>query len=60
MGHGNEANWRLSKKQGANPFRVGAYRRAAETAAAHGEELTEVLDRDGLEGLIGHCQRKIA
>jgi len=42
----------LLEQQGANPFRVGAYRRAAETAAAHGEELTEVLDRGGFEGLI--------
>jgi DNA polymerase/3'-5' exonuclease PolX len=30
----------LLEQQGANPFRVGAYRRAAETAAAHKEELT--------------------
>ncbi len=42
----------LLEQQGANPFRVGAYRRAAETVAAHPEDLTEVLERDGLEGLI--------
>jgi putative hydrolase len=42
----------LLEQQGANPFRVGAYRRAAETAATHEEDLTGVLDRDGLEGLI--------
>ena len=42
----------LLEQQGANPFRVGAYRRAAETAAAHEEDLTAVLARDGLEGLI--------
>jgi putative hydrolase len=42
----------LLEQQGANPFRVGAYRRAAETAAAHEEDLTRVLARDGLEGLI--------
>ncbi len=42
----------LLEQQGANRFRVGAYRRAAETVAAHVEDLTEVLARDGLEGLI--------
>ena len=42
----------LLEQQGANPFRVGAYRRAAETVAAHPEDLTEVLERGGLEGLI--------
>jgi putative hydrolase len=42
----------LLEQQGANPFRVGAYRRATETVAAHKEELTGVLQRDGLEGLI--------
>lgn len=42
----------LLEQQGANPFRVGAYRRAAETVAAHDEDLTAVLDREGLEGLI--------
>ncbi|MHA1154358.1 MAG: helix-hairpin-helix domain-containing protein [Alphaproteobacteria bacterium] len=42
----------LLEQQGANRFRVGAYRRAAETVAVHVEDLTEVLARDGLEGLI--------
>jgi putative hydrolase len=41
----------LLEQQDANPFRVGAYRRAAETVAAHPENLAEVLERDGLEGL---------
>ena len=39
----------LLEQQGANSFRVGAYRRAAETAAAHEEDLTAVLARDGLD-----------
>ncbi len=42
----------LLEQQGANPFRVGAYRRAAETVAEHPEDLTEALARDGLEGLL--------
>jgi len=42
----------LLEQQGANPFRVGAYRRAAATVAAYKEEMTEVLERDGLEGLV--------
>ena len=36
----------LLEQQGANPFRVGAYRRAAETVAAHKEELNGVLQRE--------------
>ena len=41
----------LLEAQDANPFRVGAYRRAAETARACPESLVEVYLRDGIEGL---------
>jgi hypothetical protein len=37
--------------QGANPFRVGAYRRAAETVRDLPEDLARLIDREGLEGL---------
>ena len=42
----------LLEQQGANPFRVNAYRRAAETIAGHDEEVDIVLAREGLDGLI--------
>ena len=42
----------LLQHQNANPFRVGAYRRAADTVASLGRDLTEILDRKGLDGLI--------
>lgn len=42
----------LLEQQGANPFRVGAYRRAAETVVAHPEDLNSLLERGGLDGLI--------
>ncbi len=41
----------LLEQQGANPFRVGAYRRAADTVMAHPEDLAALLEREGLEGL---------
>jgi hypothetical protein len=41
----------LLDQQGANPFRVAAYRRGAETLRAHGESVDELLKREGLEGL---------
>jgi hypothetical protein len=49
----------LLEQQDANPFRVNAYRRAARTAAGHGESLAEICRRGGVEGLedlpaIGH------
>jgi putative hydrolase len=42
----------LLAQQQANPFRVNAYRRAAETAEAIDEDLREVLDKEGLPGLV--------
>ncbi|MEE4273692.1 MAG: helix-hairpin-helix domain-containing protein [Thermoanaerobaculales bacterium] len=49
----------LLERQGANPFRVGAYRRAADTISGMSESITEIADSAGLEGLmqvpnIGH------
>lgn len=41
----------LLAEQQANPFRVGAYRRAADTIAGLGEELGAFVARRGLEGL---------
>ncbi len=38
--------------QGASPFRVSAYRRAADTVASLREEVARVLDRSGVAGLI--------
>jgi hypothetical protein len=42
---------RLLDDQGANPFRVQAYRRAADTLRALGGPASAVLERDGLAGL---------
>jgi len=42
----------LLEGQGANPFRVGAYRRAAETLVGLPRGADEILERQGLEGLI--------
>lgn len=41
----------LLEAQGANPFRVGAYRKAADTVAALPEDLREIFDARGLPGL---------
>lgn len=41
----------LLHEQGANPFRVRAYRRAAETVRGLPEAAPAILARDGLEGL---------
>lgn len=41
----------LLEAQDANPFRVSAYRRAADTVRACAEPLVEVYLRDGVEGL---------
>lgn len=41
----------LLEQQDANPFRVRAYRRAADTVAQLERDLHEVLDTDGIEGL---------
>jgi len=42
----------LLAQQGANPFRVGAYRRAADTVASLRQSVAEILDLQGLDGLI--------
>lgn len=42
----------ILEQQGANPFRVGAYRRAAETVAHHGEDLSALIKRGGQEALV--------
>ncbi len=41
----------LLQQQGANPFRVGAYRRAAATVAGLDEAVATLLERDGRAGL---------
>jgi hypothetical protein len=41
----------LLERQAANPFRVGAYRRAADTVAALAEDVAALLAREGREGL---------
>jgi putative hydrolase len=42
----------LLGQQGANPFRVAAYRRAADTVAGLPRDIAEILDERGLEGLV--------
>lgn len=42
----------LLQQQGANPFRVNAYRRAADTVAGLEEDLEALVDRAGEEGLV--------
>lgn len=42
----------LLREQGANPFRANAYRRAAATIAALGRDVEDVVNREGLEGLV--------
>ena len=41
----------LLQQQDANPFRVTAYRRAAETVLGHDEPVAELAGREGAEGL---------
>jgi ribosomal protein S13 len=41
----------LLEQQNANPFRVSAYRRAAQTVSAHPEELAGLAEREGSAGL---------
>ena len=41
----------LLEQQQANPFRLSAYRRAAETVAGLDEDVAAVLEREGIEGL---------
>ncbi|HUF77621.1 MAG TPA: helix-hairpin-helix domain-containing protein, partial [Thermoanaerobaculia bacterium] len=42
---------RLLEEQGANPFRIGAYRRAAETLRHLDRSVGEILNSEGVEGL---------
>jgi putative hydrolase len=42
----------LLRLQGANEFRIAAYRRAAETVSALDEDLMTLTRRDGMNGLI--------
>lgn len=41
----------LVEAQGGNPYRAGAYRRAADTVAQHGESLRTLFAREGSAGL---------
>ncbi len=41
----------LLEAQGANPFRIGAYRKAADTNAALPEDLRAIFEAHGLPGL---------
>ncbi len=42
----------LLHQQGANPFRVNAYRRAADTIARLDDELRALVQRQGMDGLL--------
>lgn len=52
----------LLEQQAANPFRVSAYRHAAETVVGLGEDVNALVEREGLEGLVAlpHIGRGIA
>lgn len=52
----------LLAQQGGNPYRVSAYRRAADTVARLDRDLGEVLEREDTEGLerLPHVGRGIA
>lgn len=52
----------LLEQQGANPFRIAAYRRAAGTVAELDRDVAAVLEHDGMEGLtaLPHIGRGIA
>jgi putative hydrolase len=41
----------LLEQQNANPFRVTAYRRAAQTVSGHAEQLASLAEREGSAGL---------
>jgi hypothetical protein len=49
-------------QQGANPFRVSAYRKAADSVAGLNERIDAIFKREGLEGLeaLPHIGRGIA
>ncbi|MCW8949324.1 MAG: helix-hairpin-helix domain-containing protein [Sedimenticola sp.] len=42
----------LLQQQGANPFRIRAYRRAAETVSGLKKDIEDILKKDGSKGLI--------
>jgi putative hydrolase len=42
----------LLEEQGANPYRVGAYRRAAEALESLSEDARALFEREGLPGLM--------
>lgn len=52
----------LLEAQGANPFRVSAYRKAADTVRDLGENVAKIVERDGAAGLeqLPHIGRGIA
>ena len=52
----------LLSQQGANPFRAGAYTRAAGTLDETDRDIADILDSEGLDGLTGlpHVGRSIA
>lgn len=52
----------LLAQQGANPFRAGAYTRAATTLEETGRDVANILDNEGVEGLtaLAHVGRSIA
>jgi DNA polymerase/3'-5' exonuclease PolX len=41
----------LLQAQGANPFRVSAYRKAADAVVQLAEDLAALFEREGVEGL---------
>jgi len=43
----------LLEQQGANPFRINAYRRAADTVAHLPEDARALVERQGIDGLLG-------
>lgn len=43
---------RILQEQGANPFRVNAYRRAANTISDLEEPVATIIEREGISGLI--------
>ena len=42
----------ILRQQKANPFRINAYLRAAQTLESMDEDVAELLERDGVEGLV--------
>jgi Holliday junction resolvasome RuvABC DNA-binding subunit len=52
----------LLEAQGANPFRVSAYRKAADTVRDLGEDVESIVEREGVAGLekLPHIGRGIA